>query len=246
MAREEAVFKGTREGLLIILDDRREFRVVMDKLRAKLEAARGFFQGAQVVVDTGSRKLSSRQKKSLEKLINSQSGLKLKSFLRGDRTADSVAQEEVPTPAEEAACLPEGSSASTEPALLSAFGKVSVLPTLFMRRNLRCGQRINFAGHVVVFGDANPGSEIVAEGNVMVMGTLRGLVHAGAAGDQEACVSAYRLEPSQLRIAGVYTRSPDDAAKAAGNGPEVAYLREGQVIIETGTTIPALSLAHKS
>ena len=45
MIKEEAVFKGTRDGLLIVLDDECEFKQVVDNLKTKLEAARGFFQG---------------------------------------------------------------------------------------------------------------------------------------------------------------------------------------------------------
>lgn len=247
--KEEAVFKGTRDGLLIILDDRREFRSVLDKLKAKLEAARGFFQGAQVIVDVGGRRLSGKQKKALEKLINSQAGLKLKGFSSGERTAaDQVSGEEegrvdVTTAAEQPQ---EPAPAPEAPLSPWPHSKLSSLPTLFLTRNLRCGQRVNFAGHVLVLGDVNPGSEIVAEGNVTVLGTLRGLVHAGAAGDQEAFVAAYRLEPSQLRIAGVFTRAPDEDGLRTGREPEVARVRDGNVVIEKSAVNPALSLVHRA
>lgn len=242
MAKEEVIFKGTRDGLLILLDDRRDFKMVLDKLKAKLEAARGFFQGAQVIIDSGQRKLSGKQKKVLEKLINGQTGLKLKGFSSGERAGEEP-EEAVPAALEH---TPEmQTTAGQEPVSPWPGGKTSNLPTLFLKRNVRCGQRINFAGHVVVLGDVNPGAEIAAEGNVTVLGTLRGLVHAGAAGDQEAFVAAYRLEPSQLRIAGVFTRSPDGEARTAGNQPEVAYLRDGNVIIEADTANPTLSLVQR-
>ena len=239
MVKEEAVFKGTRDGLLIILDEYCEFRQMLDMLKAKLEAARGFFQGAQVTIDSGGRKLTSRQKKTLSKLINSQAGLTLKGF-NADKVAE-IAKEEV-TPKEENEV---GLEAEEKRLFRASFGQVSPLPVMFIDRNLRCGQRVNFAGHVVVTGDVNPGAEIVAHGNVVVIGALRGLVHAGVGGDQQAFVAAFRLEPSQLRIAGVFTRSPDEDARPLGERPEIARLRDGNVVVEQSSTNQTLSLVQR-
>jgi septum site-determining protein MinC len=72
---------------------------------------------------------------------------------------------------------------------------------LFLNRTLRSGTRIEFAGHVVVFGDVNPGAEIIAEGNVLIWGRLRGMVHAGSKGNKQAVICALDLSPTQLRIA---------------------------------------------
>jgi septum site-determining protein MinC len=82
--------------------------------------------------------------------------------------------------------------------------------TLLVKRTVRSGQRVSFDGNVVVLGDVNPGGEIVAAGDVIVIGTLRGTVHAGATGNAEASVTALRLMPMQLRIAHLITRAPDD------------------------------------
>jgi len=72
---------------------------------------------------------------------------------------------------------------------------------LFLNRTLRSGTRIEFAGHVVVFGDVNPGAEVVAEGSVIIWGHLRGMVHAGSKGNRKAIIGALDLSPTQLRIA---------------------------------------------
>ncbi|NLG86052.1 MAG: septum site-determining protein MinC [Firmicutes bacterium] len=236
MVREEAVFKGTRDGLLIILDDHSEFKQVLDMLKAKLEAARGFFQGAQVIIDSGNRKLTGKQKKTLSKLINSQTGLTLKGF-SDDKIAETAITKEKPET--------KPKEAEEQNLFQVSFGQVSPLPVMFINRNLRCGQRVKFAGHVVVTGDVNPGAEIVAHGNVVVIGTLRGLVHAGVSGDQKAFVAAFRLEPSQLRIAGVFTRSPDEDAKCLNGRPEIARLRDGNIVVEQSSTNQTLSLVQR-
>jgi septum site-determining protein MinC len=72
---------------------------------------------------------------------------------------------------------------------------------LFLHRTLRSGTRIEFGGHIVILGDVNPGAEIVSDGNVMVWGRLRGMVHAGAKGNRNAVICALDLSPTQLRIA---------------------------------------------
>jgi septum site-determining protein MinC len=98
-------------------------------------------------------------------------------------------------------------------------------------RTLRSGQAIRYAGHVVVFGDVNPGAEIVAAGNVMVWGRLRGVVHAGASGADSATVCALSLAPTQLRIGKYIARAPDELNRTA-RGAEVARVREARIVIE--------------
>ena len=72
---------------------------------------------------------------------------------------------------------------------------------MFINKTLRSGKRIEFPGHVVVMGDVNAGAEIVAEGNVIVWGRVRGMIHAGAKGDRSASICALDLSATQLRIA---------------------------------------------
>ena len=74
-------------------------------------------------------------------------------------------------------------------------------PTLYLRKTLRGGQKVVFAGNVVLLGDLNPGAQIEADGDIIVMGQLRGTVHAGAEGDESASVITSSLRATQLRIA---------------------------------------------
>lgn len=103
--------------------------------------------------------------------------------------------------------------------------------TILVQRTLRSGQSVSYNGNIVIVGDVNPGAEVVAQGNVVVMGYLRGVVHAGAGGDETAAVYAYGLQPTQLRIAGHITRAPDED-ETSETGPEVARIRNGSVVIE--------------
>lgn len=103
--------------------------------------------------------------------------------------------------------------------------------TILLQRTLRSGQSIRYPGHVVVMGDVNPGAEIVAAGNIVVMGNLRGVAHAGAGGDKGALVAAFRLNPTQLRIANHFTRAPD-GNHPEPQQPEVARISGGILVIE--------------
>ncbi|MGQ9511862.1 septum site-determining protein MinC [Thermodesulfitimonas sp.] len=102
--------------------------------------------------------------------------------------------------------------------------------TILILRTLRSGQSIFYPGNVVIIGDVNPGAQVTATGDVIVVGALRGMVHAGAGGDEGAMVVAFRLEPTQLRIANHISRPPEGMTPA--RQPEVARIKNGVVTIE--------------
>ena len=103
--------------------------------------------------------------------------------------------------------------------------------TILIQRTVRSGQTISYNGNIVVLGDINPGAEIIAAGNIIVMGVLRGVVHAGASGDDDCIVIGFRLHPTQLRIANHITRAPDGEENLS-QWPEVARIKDGVVTIE--------------
>lgn len=108
--------------------------------------------------------------------------------------------------------------------------------TLYHRGTLRGGQTLQQLGSIVVVGDVNPGAELVATGDIVVFGALRGTAHAGAQGDAAARVYALELRPTQLRIATCIA-----AGDAAGRGrePEVAYIESERIAIAPYTKIGA-------
>jgi len=75
---------------------------------------------------------------------------------------------------------------------------------------VRSGQLVSFDGNLVIIGDVNPGGEVCGNRTCHCYGSLRGMVHAGANGNREALVVALNLQPTQLRIADVITRPPDE------------------------------------
>ena len=81
--------------------------------------------------------------------------------------------------------------------------EIETSETKFFRGSVRSGQRIEFEGSIVVLGDVNGGAEIIAGDNVIVVGVLRGLAHAGAQGNKKAIIAAASIESKQIRIANI-------------------------------------------
>ncbi len=73
--------------------------------------------------------------------------------------------------------------------------------TKFYKTSLRCGQKVEFEGSIAILGDVNAGAEVIAEENIIVLGELRGLAHAGAKGNREAIIAANKIDCPQIRIA---------------------------------------------
>jgi septum site-determining protein MinC len=103
-----------------------------------------------------------------------------------------------------------------------------------INKTLRSGQKVEHDGDVLILGDVNPDAYIVSSGNVIVMGNLRGVVHAGANGDETAVVMALKLRPQQIRISNYIARSPDepDVKVEESNSPEIAYIENNAIVID--------------
>jgi septum formation inhibitor MinC len=100
-----------------------------------------------------------------------------------------------------------------------------------VRRTLRSGASVRFDGDLYIFGDVNPGAHVVATGNIVVLGTLKGMAHAGAAGAEDAFILAFDLRPTQVRIARKIAIPPERDSQS-GFVPEIATVRDEQIVIE--------------
>lgn len=222
------VLKGAREGLRVIINDSVDFSLVIAELSQTISAADDFFQGAQIIVETGNRKLSEEEIKQLEEIIVNQNGLGLRRItgrnweLSYDNESKIGNYRELDTQIGDMGIKQQSQFDVNSPES----------DTILLKRTVRSGQRISFYGNIAVLGDVNAGAEIIAGGNIVVMGTLRGVAHAGAAGDREALVVAFRLLPTQLRIADFISRSPDEKVLQPVE-PEVARIKGDNIIIET-------------
>ena len=110
------------------------------------------------------------------------------------------------------------------------------VPTLYINQTLRSGQTISYEGNILIIGDAHPGSEIIAGGDITVWGILGGIAHAGSNGNITSKVRALKLNAIQLRIAGLYARRNDTlnvpyVQKSNEFTPEEALIEDGKIVI---------------
>lgn len=109
--------------------------------------------------------------------------------------------------------------------------------TVILPHSLRSGFRREYGGSVVVLGDVNPGVEIVAGGDIIVMGALRGVAHAGAYGNLSAIVWARPIASAQIRIADALARSPEGSSLStmrqlqAPAEAELARIQDERIVI---------------
>jgi len=192
----------TVPALLVKLDENMSVEDNIAQIKDKLSG--DFFKGSLAVLDYEGTKISQEDIKKIEEAIRNTNTKLLghKPSLKLDKLPKTAAPEE----------------------------KQDVKTLRLINKNMRSGQNVEHEGDVLVIGDVNPGSYITASGNIIVMGTLRGIVHAGAGGDDGAIVIALKLRPQQLRIARWIARSPDESEDP--EYPEKAYVKNNQIFIE--------------
>lgn len=102
--------------------------------------------------------------------------------------------------------------------------------TTFHRGSLRSGQKLEVEGSIVVIGDVNSGAEVIAADNIAVIGTLRGLAHAGAKGNKDAIIAASNLDAVQLRISNIVKEIDRDEEGTKEHA--FVYVDEDKIVIE--------------
>lgn len=219
---DSIAIKGIREGLLLtIRSDGGEWAELTARLAMRIDEQRGFFKGARVALDVGSRPVRHHELDSLRALLT-----KREVTLWAVISTSGTTQGSARNLGLETALVPQHEQLETPEVNPEEVGTPGVL----IDHTLRSGRTVRYDGHVIVVGDVHPGAEIVAGGNIIIWGRLRGTVHAGALGDESAVVCALDLVPTQLRIAGYITVSPPD--KRRKPRPEVASVRGGQIVAE--------------
>jgi len=216
--------KGTRNGLLLTLEPETPFSELLNALSYRLAEAPGFFRGASLALDTSRRMLRMSERTQLEDLLA--------------HYQMSVTSLEQVTPAHKYA---EAGTVSSNDMASNTVTMSEILETqrdpretddtLFLRRTIRSGQAVHHASNIVILGDVNPGAEIVAGGDIIVWGVLRGMVHAGYPDNENAYVCSLHLAPVQLRIAHLLSRPPEGGEMQTL--PEVAAIRNGRIVVDT-------------
>ena len=200
---EDVAFKGVNGEVQLVLSTD-DFAAALEKLAAKLAAADEFFPRGTLVKLPSAPRLTADEKHRLAAVLG-EFGLACAT----DGAVDRNGPEDAPAAAER---------------------ERYEINALVVARTVRSGQKVVHPGSVVVIGDVNPGAQVVAGRDIIILGACRGVAHAGAYGDETATITANRIVATQLRIAGLIARAPDALDKPSCI--ETACIKEGNVVIE--------------
>lgn len=223
MKKEEAIiFKGRGDGLELVLDEKSEYTLLRNELSRLLQTRKSFFNSENMKIKISGKPLDEYEQADLSGLLKEEFGMGSVEFSASKSQIASMSElffKNTITPNEK-------KSTPNPPPVVEQ----EIRQSAFLCHTVRSGQRIEVLGDIVVIGDVNPGAELVAGGSIAVMGTMRGLAHAGAYGDENAVVAANTLSAMQLRIAAKIAISPENA-QTPGYA-EVARIRKGKIVIE--------------
>lgn len=225
MARKgPAEFKGKLNGLYLNVDTNESYTRIMSHLKKILEDSGAFYKGSKIIGLTG-QKFTYKQKAEIEELLFNQYGIEVESL-------EEEINEIRKTPEPEPVQIPEPVNEPPPVVEKPVIEQSKLSDTKFVFGTLRSGKSVHYPGNVILIGDINPGAEIIAEGNIVVMGRILGFVHAGSAGLESAVIVANLLKPTQIRIAKFISVPPSDDHSEHTLSPEIASVSKGIIKIE--------------
>lgn len=202
-AKHHVTIKGVKDGLVFLMDDACDYEALVEELRQKLtKTHRRFLEGPRTRVDV---KLGNRT-------ITEEQKSELIALIgsKGNLYVETIESS-----------VPEAGDPAGRGARIKA-----------LRTIVRSGQTVHHDGDLLILGDVNPGGTVTATGDIYILGSLRGTAHAGIDGDQRAIIAASHMKPTQLRIAEVISRPPDEWGIEEAT-MEFAYLNEGRMEIDS-------------
>lgn len=212
------VFKGTINGIQVVLKDNVPFENIITEFKEKLEMNKAFFEGVDVNLSFKGRELSQDEQDEIMSMLANQSILGV-SFVHKFGEKDVQMPEKLVT------------SSKIEAALLEPNTVISKVYTGI----IRSGTHINFDGTVIILGDVNPGAYITASENIIILGALKGRAHAGAGNSNNSnFIAALKMNPSHIGIKNVIALSPDkqNKNKKTPMQPQVAYMKDEQIYVD--------------
>ena len=203
------VIKGTKSGIIVVLDKKLPFEELEQCVAKKFNESADFLGNAQVAVSFEGRKCSDEEEIRLMNCITENSHLYVVCIVDNDEKREAYFNQ----------------------ALNDKLLALDANTGNFYKGNLRSGQLLEFQTSIVILGDVNPGAQVISTGNVVILGSLKGNVYAGASGNENAFVVALKMNPTQIRISDTIARAPDQNNNY-DEETKIAYLENGNIYIE--------------
>jgi septum site-determining protein MinC len=246
--------RGTAEGLVLRVDGRVQEQDLKVAVREFLESRRSFLQGNDVAFEWVGRKPSDELVHELTVLFASEFKVSVRSSkLKGAATKPATSESGVSVLGGQRVASQTRSTSPASERNVSLFdGMDSIESRTSVAANsmlwdepdtrtiygtLRSGQKVETEHSIVIFGDVNSGAEVIAGGDIIILGTLRGIAHAGAYDESGGgrVIFSLNLQPTQLRIGLVISRgsgSENFESTPRGGMPEIARVEGNLIIVE--------------
>lgn len=214
MKQQSVVIKSNQYGLIVILDGSLPFTELQREVGEKFRASAKFFKNAQMAITFRGRSLSPEEEWDLVQVITQNCELEVMCIMSEDALTEAAMKK----------ALEDHTSMGNRD------GK-------FYKGTLRSGQVLEAETSIIILGDVNAGAKVISKGNVVVLGSLKGTIYVGAAGNENAFVAALYMDPIQIRIGDVIARSSDKQAitrgrKKQADTAKIAYVEDGNIYIE--------------
>ena len=219
MNSQPVVIKSSKNGINLVLDSKLPFDELLEEIKKKFIDSEKFFKDAHIAISFEGRALSQAEQFEIIEMIQQYTSITIICILDHDELMDEVMKRRIGAYQEEH----------------------SPQTGQFYKGTLRSGQQIESQTSLIVLGDVNPGAKVIAKGNIVVLGALKGIAYAGADGDSGCFVAALEMDPLQIKIGDHIGRSADKKEPAKGFRrkakiesavPQIATVYEQQILIE--------------
>lgn len=208
--KNSVMIKGNKYGIVVVLDDELDFEELKSDIAEKFRDSAKFFNKAEMALSFEGRELTNDQQREILDIISENSELRVVCIVDDDKDREALFKK------------------SLDEKLM----ELTTNTGQFYKGNLRSGQVLEVETSIIIIGDVKPGARVVSKGNVIILGSLKGTVFAGATGNENSFVVALDMSPMQIRIADTIARSPDKPLKEEVKEAKIAFMEEGNIYIE--------------
>ena len=240
---KEVIIKSNPFGIKLILGEQLPFPELLKKIAETFQESGAFFKDAKMAITFEGRQLTPQEQLEVADTIMDNCDIQVVSIIDDDKDMEDLMRARVESYEQ---APPEPMVSYGNPQEFAMQG-MEMPPTAdFYKGNLRSGQILECTSSVTLIGDVNPGAKIVSDGNIVILGSMKGYAQAGASGDDSCFIFALDMKPIQLQIGDLIAKSPDrekgslrtrKKAKTEGSNyvPQIAVVRDGFICIEPMT-----------
>lgn len=232
---QSVTIKSNKYGINLVLDPDIAFNELLKDVIEKFKASANFFKNAKLALSFEGRELSDDEEQQIIAAIEGNTTIEILCIVESGTKQEAVMKQNVEAFYNAVQQQCENTIAQNQ------IVENVVVPDQFYRGTLRSGQVISSDSSVTIIGDVNPGAKIIAQGNIVILGALKGNVHAGCTGDRSCFVFALDMKPIQIQIGDLIAKSPDQPEprrrtrrkdKESAAEAQIAVAKDGNIYIE--------------